>query len=216
MTAPPSSYDRIRRVLADARAMGPPPFDTLLVRRVVSCRSRCCATDAVVAGVRSEHEPAAFPQLAAAPAAAHDRSFGQLRRGRGLRRDGLITCLSCQRGCTEQARYQQDDEKCWHADHETASLDAFLYASSCSATRRSISAERAQGARRTTPRVRAWPGACYVSTPTMAPIRQVAIVPDTIDLRPSESTSSRRSGAMVPSPAIMMPSEPKLAKPHMA
>ena len=59
-------------------------------------------------------------------------------------------------------------------------------------------------------------GAGYVSTPTIAPIRQVASVPDTIDFSPSETTSSRRSGAMVASPAIMMPSEPKLAKPHMA
>src|SRR5215475_2155018 len=59
-------------------------------------------------------------------------------------------------------------------------------------------------------------GATQVSTPTIAPITQVAIVPETIDLRPSEITSSRRSGAMVESPAIMMPSEPKLAKPHIA
>src|SRR5262245_45177720 len=45
------------------------------------------------------------------------------------------------------------------------------------------------------------------------PIRHVASVPERIDLRPSESTSSRRSGAMVERPAIIIPSEPKLAKP---
>ena len=55
-----------------------------------------------------------------------------------------------------------------------------------------------------------------VSTPTIAPIRQVASVPDTIDLMPNDTTSSLRSGAMVASPAIMIPSEAKLAKPHMA
>ena len=54
------------------------------------------------------------------------------------------------------------------------------------------------------------------SAPTIAPIRQVASVPDTIDFSPSDTMSSRRSGAMVASPPIMMPSEPKLAKPHMA
>jgi hypothetical protein len=70
-------------------------------------------------------DPAAFPQLATAPTVADDLSFGQLRRGHGLRRGRLITWLSCQRGCTEQARYQQDEEKSWHADHGTASLDAF-------------------------------------------------------------------------------------------
>src|SRR5262245_26022996 len=55
-----------------------------------------------------------------------------------------------------------------------------------------------------------------VIAPTIAPIRQVVSVPDTIDLKPSEITSSRRSGAMVASPPIMIPSEPKLAKPHIA
>ncbi len=47
-------------------------------------------------------------------------------------------------------------------------------------------------------------------------MRQVVIVPDTIDFGPSDITSARRSGAMTESPAIMIPSEPKLAKPHMA
>jgi len=54
------------------------------------------------------------------------------------------------------------------------------------------------------------------STPTIAPIRQVASVPDTMDRSPSETMSSRRSGAIVAMPPIMMPSEPKLAKPHIA
>src|SRR5262249_55139310 len=52
--------------------------------------------------------------------------------------------------------------------------------------------------------------------PTTAPIREVESVPDTIDFTPSDTTSSRRSGAMVARPAIMMPRLPKLAKPHMA
>ena len=56
----------------------------------------------------------------------------------------------------------------------------------------------------------------YVSTPTIAPSKHVVSVPDTIDFKPSDTTSSRFSGHMVESPAIMMPSEPKLAKPHMA
>ena len=55
-----------------------------------------------------------------------------------------------------------------------------------------------------------------VSTPTMAPKRHVVSVPETIDFRPSEITSPRFGGHIVESPAIMMPSEPKLAKPHMA
>src|ERR1700716_1401301 len=56
----------------------------------------------------------------------------------------------------------------------------------------------------------------YVNTPTIAPIRQVVSVPDTIDFNPSALISSRRSGAIVPSPPIMMPRLPKLAKPHIA
>src|SRR5262249_27101104 len=55
-----------------------------------------------------------------------------------------------------------------------------------------------------------------VSTPTIAPIKHVVIVPETIDFTPSALISSRRSGAMVPSPPIMMPRLPKLAKPHIA
>src|SRR5438132_10223188 len=54
------------------------------------------------------------------------------------------------------------------------------------------------------------------SSPTIAPMRQVARVPETIDLSPNETTSSRRCGAMVESPAIMIPSEPKFANPHSA
>ncbi len=56
----------------------------------------------------------------------------------------------------------------------------------------------------------------YVTTPTIAPSKHVVSVPETIDFKPSDTTSSRFSGHMVASPAIIMPSEPKLAKPHMA
>ena len=56
----------------------------------------------------------------------------------------------------------------------------------------------------------------YVNTPTIAPIRHVVSVPEAIDFNPSELISWRRSGAMVPSPPIMMPRLPKLAKPHVA
>ena len=55
-----------------------------------------------------------------------------------------------------------------------------------------------------------------LSTPTIAPVMQVAKTPDTIDLPPSEMMSLRRSGAMTVRPASMMPSEAKLAKPQMA
>lgn len=54
------------------------------------------------------------------------------------------------------------------------------------------------------------------SAPTTAPIRQVDSVPETTVFGPSAIISSRRSGAMTVSPPIMMPSEAKLAKPHMA
>ncbi len=47
----------------------------------------------------------------------------------------------------------------------------------------------------------------------MAPSKHIVSVPETIDFSPSDTTMSRRSGHMVESPAIMMPSEPKLAKP---
>ena len=56
----------------------------------------------------------------------------------------------------------------------------------------------------------------HVSTPTIAPIRQVVSVPETIDFNPSELISSRRYGSMVPRPPTMMPRLPKLAKPHIA
>ena len=59
-------------------------------------------------------------------------------------------------------------------------------------------------------------GGFQVSAPTMAPIRHVVSVPETIDLKPSDTTSSRRSGAMVARPPIMMPRLPKFAKPHIA
>ncbi len=59
-------------------------------------------------------------------------------------------------------------------------------------------------------------GSHHVITPTIAPIRHVVSVPETIDFSPSELISSRRCGAMVPSPPIMMPRLPKLAKPHIA
>src|SRR3982074_3031372 len=63
-----------------------------------------------------------------------------------------------------------------------------------------------------------WPGHddfTQVSTPTIAPIRHVVSVPDTIDFSPSALISSRRCGAMVPRPPIMMPRLPKLAKTHL-
>ena len=55
-----------------------------------------------------------------------------------------------------------------------------------------------------------------LKTPTIAPNKHVVSVPETIDFKPSDTTSSRFCGHMVESPAIMMPSEPKLAKPHIA
>ena len=57
---------------------------------------------------------------------------------------------------------------------------------------------------------------CYVNTPTIAPIKHVVSVPETIDFRPSALISSRRVGAMVPRPPIMMPRLAKLAKQHIA
>lgn len=56
----------------------------------------------------------------------------------------------------------------------------------------------------------------YSRIPTTAPSRHVASVPETMDLMPSDTTSSRRFGAIVPSPPIRMPRLPKFAKPHMA
>src|SRR5258706_3253905 len=52
--------------------------------------------------------------------------------------------------------------------------------------------------------------------PTTEPATQVASVPDTMVFPPSETTSSGDSGAMVPSPPIIIPRLPKLAKPHSA
>jgi len=54
------------------------------------------------------------------------------------------------------------------------------------------------------------------TNPAIAATRQVASVPATMDLIPSAAISARRSGHIVPIPPIMMPSEPKLAKPHKA
>ena len=56
----------------------------------------------------------------------------------------------------------------------------------------------------------------YSRMPTIAPNRQVASVPETMDFTPSETTSSRRAGAMVARPPIMIPKLPKFAKPHIA
>src|SRR5262245_19042813 len=80
--------------------------------------------------------------------------------------------------------------------------------------------------RRISPRSAAQNHHCHVAVklerktqliaPTIAPMRHVVSVPPTIDLKPSDITSLRRSGAMVASPPIMIPSEPKLANPHIA
>ena len=54
------------------------------------------------------------------------------------------------------------------------------------------------------------------SAPTIAPMKQVASVPATSDLSPRPTISGRRAGHIVARPPIMIPSEPKLAKPHIA
>jgi lysozyme len=54
------------------------------------------------------------------------------------------------------------------------------------------------------------------SRPTTAPVMPDASVPDTSALSASSTTSSRRSGIIAETPAIRMPTEPKLAKPHIA
>jgi hypothetical protein len=54
------------------------------------------------------------------------------------------------------------------------------------------------------------------SMPTMAPVKSVARVPDRMDLGPSATISTRRSGTMVPRPPIRIPRLPKFAKPHSA
>src|SRR6478735_8206779 len=50
----------------------------------------------------------------------------------------------------------------------------------------------------------------YKKKKTIAHIRHVVSVPETIDFTPSELISPRLSGAMVPRPPIMMPRLPKL------
>ena len=60
---------------------------------------------------------------------------------------------------------------------------------------------------------------CYYyccSSPAIAPLVQVAIVPETIDRKPSSVISRRRSGTIAPSPPTRIPSEPKFAKPQSA
>jgi len=52
--------------------------------------------------------------------------------------------------------------------------------------------------------------------PTTAPVMPEAMVPATSAFSASSTTSSRRSGTIPEMPAIMMPTEPRLAKPHMA
>src|SRR5258708_689646 len=54
------------------------------------------------------------------------------------------------------------------------------------------------------------------SNPIIAPVRPLAIVPDSIARIASGTISSRRCGISVLMPAIMMPTEPRLAKPHIA
>ena len=98
-----------------------------------------------------------------------------------------------------------------HAGRATRGLNGRTRAARAASPRNRAAATRTPRGRR---RVAALAG--QLSTPTIAPIRQVASVPDTIDFSPSDTMSSRRSGAMVAMPPIMMPSEPKLAKPHMA
>ena len=50
----------------------------------------------------------------------------------------------------------------------------------------------------------------------MVPVMQVARVPATIDRRPRDTISPRRSGTIVPIPPIMIPKLPGFAKPHIA
>ena len=63
---------------------------------------------------------------------------------------------------------------------------------------------------------RRWPPSYWLRSPAIAPLMQVAIVPETIERRPSSVISRRRSGTIAPSPPTRMPSEPKLAKPQSA
>src|SRR5262249_37449487 len=52
--------------------------------------------------------------------------------------------------------------------------------------------------------------------PTTQPVMPDAIVPETSARRASSTISCRRSGTIPETPAIMIPTEPKLAKPHRA
>ncbi len=54
------------------------------------------------------------------------------------------------------------------------------------------------------------------SRPIIAPVKPLAIVPDRSARIASGTSSLRRSGIRPPMPAIMIPTEPGLAKPHMA
>ena len=55
-----------------------------------------------------------------------------------------------------------------------------------------------------------------VSSPTVAPLMQQAMEAATRLGRPSATISARRSGHMAVMPVTMMPTEPKLVKPHSA
>ena len=54
------------------------------------------------------------------------------------------------------------------------------------------------------------------SIPTTAPVMPEAMVPETSAFRASSTTSWRRAGTMPDTPAIRIPTDPRLAKPHMA
>ncbi len=58
--------------------------------------------------------------------------------------------------------------------------------------------------------------AFYASTPASAPLMHVPIVPASTERIPSRAISARRSGTIAPMPPSTMPSEPKLANPHIA
>jgi len=53
------------------------------------------------------------------------------------------------------------------------------------------------------------------SNPTTAPVMPEAMVPETSAFKASSTTSWRRAGTMPETPAIRIPTEPILAKPHM-
>src|SRR5206468_5356191 len=59
-------------------------------------------------------------------------------------------------------------------------------------------------------------GCYWLKRPAIAPLMLVAIVPETIERKPSSVISRRRSGTIAPSPPTRMPSEPKFAKPQSA